>query len=71
MDKPEPLILQYNLKDWMNNTYHGSDPNVLCTYPHDTKQNYRGILRYINGNVAQQTVQTDDADDTEKPFDSK
>lgn len=71
MDKPEPLILQYNLKDWMNNTYHGSDPNVLCTYPHDAKQNYRGILRYINGTVAQQTTQTDDTDDTDKPFDNK
>lgn len=31
MDKPEPLIVNYDLKDWMNPTYHGPDLDKLCT----------------------------------------
>lgn len=31
MSAPEPLILQYNLKDWMNKKYKGDDEQLLCT----------------------------------------
>ena len=43
MDKPEPLILAYNLKDWMNSSYRGTDKNKICTP--SVKDRYRGIVR--------------------------
>jgi putative DNA primase/helicase len=44
MDAPEPLIVRFDLKDWMNENYTGSDPNKLCT-PAPLKANYRGYVR--------------------------
>lgn len=43
MDSPEPLILQYNLQDWMNPNYRGSDKRQICTTaPPST---IRGLVR--------------------------
>ena len=43
MDFPEPLILEYEVKEWMNPTYRGSDPDRVCTP--DPKDSYRGYVR--------------------------
>ena len=28
MDRPEPLILEYDVREWMNSGYTGSDPGA-------------------------------------------
>ena len=33
MDKPEHLIIRYQLKNWMNPNYTGSDPDQICRPP--------------------------------------
>ena len=43
MNAPEPLILDYNLEDWMNPMYKGGNPNMVCRPI--LKSVYRGILR--------------------------
>ena len=43
MDAPEPLILEYDVTEWMNKDYHGQDRTKLCTV--DPKVNYRGLVR--------------------------
>lgn len=43
MNKPEPMIIQYDLKDWMNPTYEGSNVDIIATPA--LKENYRGLLR--------------------------
>ena len=43
MDKPEPLIVEYDLTNWKNPTYRGTDPNKICKPPLAIK--YSGILR--------------------------
>lgn len=43
MDKPEPLIAEYNLTDWMNPNYKGTDPDKICVPV--IKSKYRGISR--------------------------
>ena len=43
MSVPEPLIIQYDLKDWMNPVYNGIDPNRKCLPAVASK--YRGLLR--------------------------
>lgn len=43
MDAPEPLICQYDLKDWMDPTYTGNDP-VKKARPM-LKSSYKGIER--------------------------
>lgn len=45
MTLPEPLILEYNLKDWMNPTYKGTAKDKICTPPDNPYVKYRGILR--------------------------
>ena len=43
MDKPEPLILEYDVKKWMNKDYKGQDRMRLCeVVPNDF---YRGLVR--------------------------
>lgn len=43
MDQPEPLIIEYELRDWMSKTYTGSNPDLLAiTTP---KTRYRGLVR--------------------------
>ena len=48
MDAPEPMIVEFNLTDWMNpNATASSNPAVLArTCP---KDRYRGLLRYGYG----------------------
>jgi putative DNA primase/helicase len=44
MDEPEPLITEYNLKDWMNLSYTGHD--LLKRSIHSPqKVNYKGLVR--------------------------
>ena len=43
MDWPEPLILEYNVREWMNMAYRGSDPGRIAMP--DLKERYLGLLR--------------------------
>lgn len=43
MDCAEPLILKYELRNWMNHDYRGSDPMRVCQP--EVKERYRGLLR--------------------------
>lgn len=43
MDDTEPLILEYDLQDWMNPVYTGGDRVKLCDFIR--KDEYRGLLR--------------------------
>ncbi len=43
MDKPEPLIVEYGLQDWMDNVYAGSNPDRIARPI--LKENYTGLLR--------------------------
>lgn len=43
MDRPEPLIVQYDLDDWKNPNYTGSDPKQIAMPA--LKANYRGLER--------------------------
>lgn len=43
MDRPELLIVEYGLTDWMSKTYKGSDPTRIATPT--LNENYRGLLR--------------------------
>lgn len=46
MSKPEPLIIEYKLKDWESATYQGRDPKKRCTLsPSDLAASYAGIVR--------------------------
>ncbi|MBQ8934822.1 MAG: DNA primase [Oscillospiraceae bacterium] len=45
MDKPEHLIIRYQLKDWMNPNYTGSDPDQICRPP--IADRYRGLVRVV------------------------
>lgn len=44
MNEPEPIIVQYNLTDWLSKTYKGSDVAKLASP--SLNDRYRGILRY-------------------------
>ena len=41
---PEPLIMEYNLTNWMSTTYKGNDVDKICM-PSNLKVNYKGLLR--------------------------
>ena len=43
MDEPEPLIAQYNLDDWKDPYYRGSDPKKIGRPP--IPATTRGIMR--------------------------
>ena len=43
MDKPEPLILDYHLANWMNKNYNGTDRMQKCTPV--PKDRYMGLTR--------------------------
>lgn len=43
MDSPEPLILEYDVTEWMNKDYRGQDRMKLATV--DLRENYRGLVR--------------------------
>lgn len=42
--EPEPLILEYNLTNWMNKTYTGNDTDKICT-PSNLREKYKGLIR--------------------------
>ncbi len=44
MDKSEPLIAEFELKNWMNTNYTGRDIDKLC-HPTQLKQHYSGLRR--------------------------
>ena len=44
MDKHEPLIITYDLKDWQDTNYRGLDPQQKANFT--KSESYRGILRY-------------------------
>lgn len=48
MDKPELLIMSYNLDDWKNPNYTGGNLNTICMPL--LKRNYRGIIRVCANN---------------------
>ena len=43
MCNAEPLIAEYNLTEWMNPGYHGTDVNKQCMP--DLKSVYKGLVR--------------------------
>ena len=43
MDKPELLICEYDVTEWMNKFYRGTDPDVICM-PDVTGKRYRGFV---------------------------
>lgn len=43
MDKPEPLLLEYGITEWMNPYYRGPDRNQMCTP--EAADRYRGFVR--------------------------
>lgn len=45
MDKPEPLIIQYELNNWKNSAYRGNDMNMICTTT--PKQYQYGVRRML------------------------
>lgn len=47
MPLPEPLILKYHLKSWMNKDYDGDNPILICSPK--LKSRYMGIVRKDNG----------------------
>ena len=50
MDKPEPLIAEYDLIEWKNPVYSGGDVNKIC-HP-ALKESYRGLSRVVAGIAA-------------------
>lgn len=50
MDYPEPMIVQYNVEEWMNHEYSGLDPLKKAT-PNVTDHKYRGLLRNSNAPI--------------------
>lgn len=44
MNRPEPLIAEYDLKNWMNTSYKGTDPLQRSRF-NNHQPNYRGLLR--------------------------
>lgn len=53
MDRPEPMILEYHLTNWMNRNVSGSDVNALTTPA--VKTRYRGLTR-VNKDEAKKEV---------------
>lgn len=60
MSCPEPLIVLYDLTNWKNPSYNGSDINKI-SMPRLTSTRYRGIKRRPNFPVI--TVDSDDIED--------
>lgn len=61
MDYPEPMILQYNVEEWMNWSYHGMDLYRKAT-PMVLGNKYRGLLRNENVPIPDITRGDPDAD---------
>lgn len=52
MARPEPLINEYGLTDWVNTTYTGTDVDKRC-FPFPLKVNYKGVRRRASHSDAQ------------------
>lgn len=61
MAEPEHLIHFYDLKDWGNSSYTGTDVDKRCVQQ-PLAANYRGVLRISNSAAAVQTAAVDDGD---------
>lgn len=46
LSTPEPLVMEYDLKDWMNKSYPGNAVEQKAR-PYPLKANYRGLLRTV------------------------
>ena len=64
MDKSEALIIEYDLKDWMNPDYTGADINQKCRPK--LKNTYNGLLRVPV--AAAKDASDDDTTDIDTPF---
>ncbi len=65
MEQYEPLILEYDLKTWMNPEYKGNDPQKKCDFPR--ARSYYGITRTINSHndtITQTNTPCQDSFDT-------
>lgn len=60
LSAPEPLVAEYDLKDWMNSTYSGKGVNK--TIPHPLKPNYRGLQRITTGGAGNPDEDPDPAE---------
>ncbi|MCI4659669.1 DNA primase family protein [Cryobacterium zhongshanensis] len=61
MASPEPIIARFDLKDWMSQTYTGSDP-LKRSVVHPLAPNYRGIQRQGTGTAAASPAASTDDD---------
>jgi len=62
MSPPELLIAEYDLQDWMNSTYSGTDPSKKSIVS-PLKANYKGLLRRKQIAVGAPTVASEDSSD--------
>lgn len=46
LTKPEPLVIEYDLKDWFNKSYTGPEVSKKAV-PYPIKGTYRGLLRQV------------------------
>ena len=63
MDKPELLIMSYNLDDWKNPNYTGGNLDTICMPA--LKRNYRGIIRVSANNDKDEAMEKQKDDKTE------
>ncbi|MGY4541157.1 putative DNA primase/helicase [Arthrobacter sp. UYNi723] len=61
LSTPEPLVVEYDLKDWTNKTYTGTTV-AQRALPYPLKASYRGLLRRVPQSV--QDPDDPDPDDT-------
>lgn len=70
MAAPEPLIAKFNLTEWMNPTYRGSDINRMCTCLASLhSETYKGALVRVSSSSPALPVVDDDDDETEEESD--
>jgi hypothetical protein len=62
MSKPEPLIAEYNLTDWMNDSYTGTDA-LKKSIVNPLKVNYKGILRRQTATAGGHAKDDEDGED--------
>ena len=60
MTAPEPLVIDYDLRDWMNRTYTGN--SLQKAIPHPLKPYYRGLQRIAPQGTALSDEDADPAD---------
>ncbi|MET3172920.1 UNVERIFIED_ORG: putative DNA primase/helicase [Arthrobacter sp. UYCu721] len=63
LSTPEPLVLEYDLKDWTNKTYTGTTV-AQRALPYPLKASYRGLLRRVPSSGPGTDPDDTDPDDT-------